>query len=307
MNLNHALADGLSAMRIANSIVRHYAGESDPLPDVDPLAVRDLAVLSGARDLRERITRLKLFGDYLRRSVTPPIRVQPRRAAGAAGSAYGVVTMCLDESESAQVAARREKPATLNDLLIAALILSIGRWNDQAGAKTGKVSVMMPVNLRPQHWWHEVVGNFSSYVNVVLDTADATELAAACRAVYEQTARYKEAGAAGTLIDVLAVPRFLPAVLKARLKDIAPGIGRSHVQTSWLSNLGRLAPAPQMGDAGRVQAIYFSPPAPMPMGLSIGAVSLENRMMLTLRHRRSLLDAGAATEFAGLFRETLLG
>jgi hypothetical protein len=125
-------------------------------------------------------------------------------------------------------------------------------------------------------------------------------------AVCRQTLRLKEAGAAGTLIDVLSIPRFLPAVLKARLREIAPTVGRGHVQTSWLSNLGRLAAAPVMGDAGPVSAIYFSPPAHMPMGVSVGAVSLEDRMTLTLRYRKAVFDAGAAKDFAGRYRAILL-
>ena len=79
------------------------------------------------------------------------------------------------------------------------------------------------------------------------------------------------------------------------------------MQTSWLSNLGRLPEAPVIGDAGAVRAIYFSPPAHMPMGISVGAASLEDRMMLTLRYRNAVFDKSAARDFADLYRATLLG
>ena len=310
MNLNHAVADGLSAFRIMTSIVRHYAGEPDPVPDVDPFAVRDLTSLAATHSLRERLERIRLFGEYLIRSTTPPVRIQ-RRGAPAGDPddtpGYGVQVLPLSPEETARFIARRRKPATINDMLLAALVLTIRKWNRQADGRTGKISVMMPVNMRPAEWWFEVVSNFSSYVNVILDETDQRDFDAAVAAACAQTTRFKEAGAAGTLIDLLAIPQFLPAVLKARLREIAPTIGRGHVQTTWLSNLGRLPAAPVMGDAGRVRAICFSPPAHMPMGVSVGAVSLEDHMSLTLRYRRAVFDAAAARDFAGLYRGVLLG
>ena len=41
LNLHHAAGDGISTVRLMGSILRAYAGEEDPLPGVDPLAVRD--------------------------------------------------------------------------------------------------------------------------------------------------------------------------------------------------------------------------------------------------------------------------
>ncbi len=310
INLNHAIADGLSTFRILTSIVRHYAGEDDPVPDVDPLAVRDLKALAATRSTGERLERLRLFAEYLVRSTLPPIRVKARgvnvrNPDDAPG--YGLHLVPFSAKETRRFLKRRVKPATVNDMMLAGLIMTIREWNEQAGGKTGKVSVMMPVNMRPQEWWFEVVSNFSSYVNVILAEDQQQDFDDAMRVVCDQTTRLKEAGAAGTLIDLLDIPRFLPAVLKARIREIMPTIGSGHVQTSWLSNLGRLATSPVMGDAGAVRAIYFSPPAHMPMGVSVGVVSLEDRMMLTLRYRKAIFDAAAARDFAKLYRATLLG
>ena len=310
MNLNHTLADGLSAFRILTSIVRHYAGDEDPVPDVDPLAARDLKALAGSAGTLERLERLRLFAGYLVRSTTPPVRVQARGVEARDpddAPGYGVELVPLSAEDTTRFMQRRVKPATVNDMLIAALVLAIREWNREAGGRMGKVSVMMPVNLRRQDWWFEVVGNFSSYVNVILDQHQQTDFEATVQAVCEQSSRLKEAGAAGTLIELLEIPSFLPAVLKARLREIAPTLGSSHVQTSWLSNLGRLPESPRMGDAGRVQAIWFSPPAHMPMGVSVGAVSLEDRLLLALRYRKAVFDAAAAREFGEMYRSMLLG
>ena len=165
--------------------------------------------------------------------------------------------------------------------------------------------MMMPVNLRPQAWWFEVVSNFSSYTTVQLPDDGMSNLSAAMRNVAAQTIQLKEAGAAGTLIDLLDFPRWLPAILKARLRDILPLVRKSLVETTWLSNLGRLAEAPNMGDAGVVKALFFSPPAPMPMGVSLGVASMGDSLFMTLRYRKSLFTPAMADAFAQLLRAEL--
>jgi len=56
-----------------------------------------------------------------------------------------------------------------------------------------------------------------------------------------------------------------------------------------------------------VREVWFSPPAPMPLGVSVGVATLGDRMYLTIRYRRALFDAAAAAEFAALFRKELVG
>lgn len=310
LSVNHTVADGLSTFRLITSILRQYAQQPDPVPDIDPLRVRDLKELAGAKSMPERIERTKHLMTYLRDATsTPPTRVSglpgARENLVTSTRGYGTVQMALSAAQSAGIMALREKPATINDLLLAALALTIQRWNRQQGQSGGRVSIMMPVNLRPQAWWFEVVSNFSSYVTVSLPDSGEQSLAAATRAITTQTQQLKQAGSAGTLIDLLDLPRWLPAILKARLRDILPLVRKSLVETTWLSNLGRLAEAPDMGDAGRVQALFFSPPAPLPMGVSLGVACVGDALFLTLRYRKSLFTPAMAEAFAALLREQL--
>jgi hypothetical protein len=53
--------------------------------------------------------------------------------------------------------------------------------------------------------------------------------------------------------------------------------------------------------AGRTVGLWFSPPARMPLGLTIGAVTVEDRLHLVFRHRHRLFDARAARLFAGRY------
>lgn len=309
MNLNHVIADGMSTFRILNSVIRHYAGVPDPVPDFDPLAVRDLKKLAGTKSMPEFIARLKLLVEHLALSTRSPGRVVPKHAEPGAASArgYGCVQITLDAAQTRRLMARREKPATVNDLVLAGMLLAIAEWNRQHGAKPARITAMMPMNLRPADWWFEIVSNFSSYVSINLPPEAQRDLETATASVCAQTQRLKEAGASGILIDVLDVPKFLPAFLKARLRDITPTLGRNLVDSTWVTNLGRLSELPPMGAAGRVTDLCFSPPAPAPMGITVGVASLGDCLSLTLRYRRCVFDAAAAGEFAAVFKQVLLG
>lgn len=310
INVNHTMGDGLSTFRIIQSIVRHYAGEPDPVPELDPLSVRDLKKLAGSKTITQRIERIKLLLDHLDKARQPPTRIQGRGVSVKNPDdlpGYGFELLAFSPKETKQFMARRVKPATVNDMLLAGLALTIREWNARNGGRTGRTAIMMPVNLRPEAWWYEVVTNFSSYVSVSIPASEQTDFDATTQAVCEQTAEYKEAGAAGVLIDLLELPKLFPAVLKARLKELFPLFAPNLMETTILSNLGRLAASPTMGDAGKITDLYFTPPAPMPAGVSVGAASMEDRMFLTLRYRLAHFDAKAAKEFGALYRETLLG
>lgn len=309
INVNHTMGDGLSTFRIIQSIVRHYAGEPDPVPDLDPLSVRDLKKLAGSKTLTQRIERIRLLLDHLDKARNPPTRIKGRGVEVKHPDTlpgYGFELLAFSPKETKQFMARRVKPATVNDMLLAGLALTIKQWNAQHGARNGRTSIMMPVNLRPEDWWFEVVTNFSSYVSVSLPASAQTDFAATTRVVCDQTTQFKEAGAAGVLIDLLELPKLFPAVLKARLKELFPLFAGSLMETTILSNLGRLATSPSMGDAGRITDLYFTPPAPMPAGVSVGAASMEDRMFLTVRYRLAHFDAAAAKEFGALYRQVLL-
>lgn len=63
LSLDHAAADGMSALRLLGSIARAYAREDDPLPPIDPLKVRDVGVLTTtARSRSTRRLQFHIFG-----------------------------------------------------------------------------------------------------------------------------------------------------------------------------------------------------------------------------------------------------
>jgi NRPS condensation-like uncharacterized protein len=306
LNLHHAAGDGMSALRLMGSIARAYGAEEDPLPPVDPLAVRDVATMAGAGSIRERLTRGRAALDYLARGVSTPSRITPQGESGRPGYGFELVEFAPEEVEQLQALRRGE--ATVNDVLLGGLALTVRCWNEHHDAPSAEaVYLMMPINLRPAEWRYEIVGNFASYVSVRVGVADLRTLEAAIGAAAAGTRRIKDGGVAGLIVDLFTAPTLLPSALKRRMQDLIPLTGNLVVDTAVLSNLGRIADVPQLGDAGAVREVWFSPPGRMPLGASLGAVTLNGRLFVTLRYRHALFDAAAAAQFLGRLKYLLVG
>ncbi|MCW3013861.1 MAG: hypothetical protein JWO02_953 [Solirubrobacterales bacterium] len=305
LNVNHAAADGIGAVRLMRSILRAYAGEDDPMPAVDPLAVRDVRELAGAASAAERVVRAQALARHALCQMVPAARVA--RDGGDARPAYGFEFLSLSPSETAAVADRRTRDATVNDVLIAALAVAITRWNQEHGRAAGRVSISMPVNLRPQMWRTEVVANFASYVTVSLAANEQADLARAIETTSRHTGTIKRDDLSGTVIDLLAGQAMLSVAARRRLQDLIPLSGDVVVDTASLSNLGVLETLPSLGEAGSVREMWFSPPGRMPLGAAIGVLTVDGRLRVTLRYRHAQFDRDAARAFLRIYRDVVLG
>jgi NRPS condensation-like uncharacterized protein len=305
MNLHHAAGDGLAALRLMGSIARAYGGEADPLPPEDPLEVRDIRSLAGVGSVRERIARGRAMLDYLGRGVSTPARIARDTDGDSPG--YGFERVAFEPDEVERVVARRSGGATVNDVLLGGLAVAVRRWNEEHGQSTGAVYLMMPINLRPPEWRFEVVGNFASYVSVRLGGRDHETLGGAVESAAASTGQIKDGGIAGLIVELFDAPTLLPTGLKKRMQDLIPLTGNIVVDTAVLSNLGRIDEVPRLGEAGAVREVWFSPPGRMPLGASLGAVTLDGRLFLTLRYRHALFDRDAARRFLATFKDVLVG
>lgn len=304
MSLHHAAGDGLSALRLMGSVARAYGGEDDPAPPVDPLEVRGVLAMSAAGSLTERLARARAGLDYLARGLSTPARIVAQGADDRPG--YGFELTAFEPEEVGRIAGRRTDGATINDVLLAGLAVSIQRWNERFGEEVDAIYLMMPINLRPAEWRLDVMGNYASYVSVRLRASDHATLDDAIRAAAARTRQIKDGGVAGLIVELFAAPTLLPTALKQRMQDLIPLSGNLVVDTAVLSNLGRVQGVPTLGEAGAVQELWFSPPGRMPLGASFGVASLEGRLFLTLRYRHAQFSPSAAAEFVHLYRETLL-
>jgi NRPS condensation-like uncharacterized protein len=297
LNLHHAAGDGIAAARLMLSILRVYAGADDPVPPLDPLAVRNVRALAGSASLADGMVRIRALAEHAARQWVPPARVAADGGGDRPG--YGVELLALPRDETAAVHGRRTGDTTVNDVLLAALAVAVRRWNAEHGRTALRVTLSMPVNLRPREWRTEVVGNFASYVTLSCGIAD--NVPCALEGIGRQTRAIKRDGLGGLVVDLLAGPSLLRIGAKRRLPDLIALTGDVMVDTASLSNLGTLAPA-----SDDVEAVWFSPPGRMPLGAAIGAATFDNRLHLALRYRHAQFDASAARAFIQLYRHVLL-
>lgn len=302
LNANHAAFDGFGCVRLLQSVALHYTGRPDPGPPVPLDQARDVERHLAAPDRRARARRFRMIlsksADLARR----PDRLAPD--GGQDGPGYGLHTCALTPEQTAQLSV--DGGPTINDLLIAALTRAIAGWNEEHGRRPGRVSLIVPVNLRPKEWQADVITNMVLETRVVTgpdDRRDATRLLEAVRA---QSERIKQ-GAGAALMEVIGGWTSIPLWVKQPLTSLLALTGNRLVDTAVISNLGRQSEPPDFGaDAGVTESMWFSAPARMPCGLSLGAVSVAGRLHLSFRFRSPVAGPDAAKRFADRFVADLL-
>ncbi|MCM3882960.1 condensation domain-containing protein, partial [Frankia sp. R82] len=205
---------------------------------------------------------------------------------------------------------------TVNDVLVAAAHLAIGRWN----AGHGRASDVLRVRVALAHGTPTALGGLSS--RFVIVPSDADTRAAPARllaAVVERTSTAKSRVAvtsaalvggstrpvvvslATRLSDVLA--NALPDRPRAALLNLAVAASRPVLMPSAaVSNLGRVGTDLTVGTGGpRLLDLHLTAPARMPQGLAIHVVGMADRIHLTFSHARELWDDAAVRTFANLF------
>lgn len=294
--VNHAAFDGFGCLRVLRSTARAYAGVADPLPDVELAAARQVRSQLATDDLRTRAARLAGLAGKLRDLALAPARIVPEQGGDRPG--YGVHHTSLSPEQTAALSTAVHT-GTVNDLLVAALHQAIAGWNAEHGAAAGRISVILPMNVRPPRWREEMAVNYVLMTWVATTAAERRSPAATLEAVVAQTERIKRTGRGTTLVEVLALSPRLPLWAKQSLSPLLRLTGSRLVDTALLSNLGRLDPAPWFGpDAGETVEAWFSAPARMPCGLSLGVATITGRLHLVFRYRHPLFGPDAAGRFA---------
>jgi NRPS condensation-like uncharacterized protein len=318
VHAHHAAFDGVSSLTLLSAIAAAYrdrAGGGPRWPTARPPAVLLPEVTSPAvmpappgpgpgPGPGSAGARRQRAGKQRARPVPgAPIRVTPRGGAWRPG--YGLVRWTTGIPRPAR---RGAGPfPTVNDVLVAALILAVRRWN--GGGRPGRISVTVPVNARPpgQRWAGP--GNQTRLIRVSARPAGCADPAGLLTLVAAQTRAGKEQPGPG--LD--AVTRLLgsgwaPVAVKrpaARLfrRLAAPVVTGAGLAT----NLGVVPSPPDFGGTGPpgTGACWFSGPAPMPRGLTISVVTVASRLHLCLTYQHALLDAAAAADFAALCAEAI--
>ena len=299
LNAHHAALDGLSSLELLRSIAGHYPGGADAGPpergpaaeDASPREVLPAPPAGAGRGVADRAQQ--------GRAARIAADREPGRAAGLPG--YGFVLL----PSRPVPAGRRPDGGTVNDVLIAGLVVAIARWNSAHGRPSGLIRITMPVNARPQGQ-AGTAGNLSRLTTVSVPApSGGWDLAGLVADVAAQTRPAKQQS--GPQVDpasrALAAAWWPPAVKRGVLRLALRTAGPLLCDTSLVSNLGVAGP-PRFG-AATVTDMWFSTSAHMPRGLSVGAVTVGGRLHLCLRYRRALFSEPSAARFAGLYAAAL--
>jgi len=261
------------------------AGPGGPPGDVDPHGPAGAALAAAGRLAR------------------PVVRVQPDGGwPEAPGHVTASASFPLGELPALAVA-REVAGATVNDVLVAALHRAVGAWQAGHGAGGGgRVSVLVPVNLRPPGARDAGAANVLGAMQVVTSPGERATLAVAVAAVASRTGARKRSG-------LVLAPHagLLPATLltrrgAARLLPLGRAVLARTLDTGMVSNLGRLSwPLDLVHPGGAtVAGATFYPPTWRTMRVALGALTLWDRLHLGLRVPRARFSPEAAEALLGL-------
>jgi len=303
LNVHHAAMDGFGALRVLRSLVRAYAGDADPAPEIDFTEARELPARLADADLRTRLRRTLALAERLRDLVTPPARIA--RDGGGPRPGYGFQARALPTAETSALLAV-EHEGTVNDVLLAALHLTIAAWNAEHGIHCGRIGILVPANLRPTGWREDVAGNFALPARVSTDPHARRSRRAVLASITAQTGRKKRSGIGTAFLELLGPTGRLPLWAKRGAVRLLPLTGDRMVDTSMFSNLGLVTEPLHFGEGtGPETELWFSPPARMPLGVSVGAVTAGGRLHLVFRHRHEQFSDDAARRFADRYMTEL--
>jgi len=301
LSASHIVADGVGALRLMQTIVRAYRGEPDPPDPLSLAEARDLGSFLASKTRSEKWARQLEVLRRVREALDPPSRIAVVGGTDRAG--FGFVFRTLDIGETTTPGLMQRAPGTtINDVLVAGLHLTVQSWNAKRGVPTGRVGVMVPVNVRPAHRLWDVVSNLTSNVTVSTVPDDRVDLATATTAVAEQTYQMRRNNRTYGLYDLLEGIKKAPLAVKRAVPRLIHLTGDRFVDTAMLSNLGRIPEPPTLAtkpDSGPPE-LWFSPPCDPACSVSLGVATSGARLSLVARYRYEQFDADAAAEFTDL-------
>ena len=302
LNLNHAAVDGFGAVRVLDRLARAYAGTAGADAALDFLACADLPV-QPAPPPSSRLVRLPQKAvERVRDALSKPPRLADDEASGEPGYGFhlhGLSTQGTRDATGGGGGATR-------DALVAALHLTIARWNSRHEMPGRRIGVLVPVDLRPADLPEHVVANLS--VNTRLSTTPRERLTPTkvLRAVKWHSERDDATRTGISLMAALQRAGMLALWAKQSSIVLQPLIDNRRADAAMLCDLGSFPAAPNFGgDAGEVTELWFSPPSRSPRCLCVGTVALEGRLYLTFRYPHALFGPNAIRRFADLYLSEL--
>jgi diacylglycerol O-acyltransferase / wax synthase len=279
---HHALVDGIAAIEVAMLLfdaAGHPPAPSTPArwapapPTSATAAVAAFArgrLVGAARAARATAATVSHGGDIpgaVRQLAAPA----PATALDRSATRRRVVGFGVTSVQGARTAGRRHG-ATINDVLLAAATIALGRALRRRGERPGTVKVLVPVNVRGRGE-AAGMGNRISFVTVSLPVA-VTDPLEVLRDVRTQTRARKAGGGAAPLEALSEIAELLPGGAR---RVVARSAARAASFNAVVSNVP--GPPVELDLLGRrVSAIFPAVPFLEGHALSIGALSYRGRL-----------------------------
>jgi len=302
LNLNHAAVDGFGAMRVLDRLGRAYAGTAGADATLDFLACADLPV-QPAPPPSSRLVRLpRKAVELVRDALSKPPRLADEEAGDEPG--YGFHLHGLSTQGTRDVTGGGG--GATRDVLIAALHLTIARWNSGHEMPGRRIGVLVPVDLRPADLPEHLVANLSVNTRLSTTPRERRTPSTVLRAITWHSGRDEATRTGISLIAALKRAGMLALWAKQSSIVLQPLTGNRRADAAMLCDLGSFPAAPNFGgDAGEVRELWFSPPSRSPRCLCVGTVTLEGRLGLTFRYPHALFGPKAVRRFADLYLSQL--
>ena len=283
---HHALVDGIAAIEVAMLLFgpvqtapagvssedwRPQRDSSRPAQARDALRTRAGGALGLARALSSSATQdvrasAGAVSDLLR--ATPPTAID--RATGPARK----VAFAGAPLDGLKAAGRRHS-ATLNDVLLAASMLALGRALARRNDHAETLKILVPVSTRSGE--AADLGNEIGFLAVELSIGE-TDVVAALRGVRDQTRAAKDSGSAASMAAVTGAADLLPAAAIGAAARLAWRKAGFNVVVSNVPG-----PPVELELLGRpLRSVHPAVPVPPGRALSIGAISYLGRLHVGL-------------------------
>lgn len=312
---HHSATDGLGALRFVRAVVERYNGAREEPPPADQRCVaRGDELVAMARANRVGISHfyLKIMASLFHRFVIAPLSPKSRVCRAASRPSPGVY-FCqgtLNPYELRHIRSRaRTAPATVNDILLAAGFKTIDQWNAVHGRSSGKIVIMVPVDLG-RGTSSPTGGNRVSFISVSTARRERANLEELLGTVHQRTSDMLSNGLAFSIVyAVHFCCCFPPQVPKAVARLLLST--RVYLDSMLVTNLGEInlggssrAEASKLANA-RISSVVVLPPVVSAMGISLSAGTHNGHLHVALAYKTSHFSHAEARLFLNLFLHEL--
>ena len=314
LQLHHSVSDGTGGFRFVEQLLTSYERSLTENLDVEDALFakpglsqmfpkRGKFGLSLWQIIRRLPTDLKSTLDYYAFRPRPLAKIKPISEKKLGEQQNALPASVNYTFNTASIAALKKTAlawsATLNDLLIRDLFLTLDRFN-KSGYTSRKLRICMPVNLRPMLSESLPVANIMGMCGIDRSGLELDDPYQLMTTIAAETRKIKSERLALAINFIPALLSHLPFVLTAAMKR--PGYWKC-VATAVLSNLGytfktdkfrRNQSGQTVVDNLTLLRLELLPPVKIATNIAIGVVTYNGEMTLSLHYDRTVLSTSDA-------------